>query len=873
MEGEVEIDVGSEKVVALHTKFLWNLQLAKMSRNAYRGPKLPRVLLDQVQDGNKFKNKAANVSRKDRRKAERQQKKAVRSKPGFSFRGDHRRSGDVLEDDDDLDEEEVKVPAPKSVPTRPVIEVKPLKSILKKPPLPPESEPDSEGLSDPAPPTVSRGVKGKLDEDDAEIAALEQKLGIKRKKSKALESDGLDWIVDGSEGESDDDVGIGSKRKRPEDTKWLKDKRLKASASDEPIESDEYEEDALSTSGSDIDRNYDSEAEAHDLESAFFEEEGSDDFETFNSEDDLDTDEDEAPLAPKRQRENPYIAPVTKDAAPSAKYIPPSLRKPAASDEEALRQLRRQVQGLLNRLSEANMLSILQSLEELYMNNARQHVTSILVGLLVGLISDSSTLNDTFLILHAGFAAAVYKIVGTDFGAHLLEKMVEAFDHHCNSNATEGKQTLNLLAYLSCLYTFQVVGSSLIFDYIRHLLEELSETNTELLLRIIRTSGQQLRQDDPSSLKDIVLLLQRSVANIGEDKLSVRTKFMIETINDLKNNRMKGAAASNVATEHATRMKKMLGSLNSSRSVKAKEPLRITLSDIRDSDKKGKWWLVRASYLDPAKHTLNGDAGKIQSAKDAEEDAGYESETPGSVNLHKLARTQGMNTDVRRAIFVTILSSSDHEEAHMRLLKLHLKAKQMLEIPRVIVHCAGAERAFNPLYAVLARHFCGEHKLRKAFQFTLWDAFRAMNGEEEDEGNEKMSMRKLVNLAKLYGNLVASGGLDIRILKKLDLTSLQDQTSMFVEVLLTTVFVQLRKDGAKDFKKAAKDVFARTAGVPGLPQGLLLFLESTLEKTELASGKNGKRAVEEGCAFATEVLTEATKTAHVVEDDEDDEDS
>lgn len=47
---------------------------SKMSRDGYRGPKLPIVLLDKVQSGGISKNKR-DVSRKDRRQAERQAKR------------------------------------------------------------------------------------------------------------------------------------------------------------------------------------------------------------------------------------------------------------------------------------------------------------------------------------------------------------------------------------------------------------------------------------------------------------------------------------------------------------------------------------------------------------------------------------------------------------------------------------------------------------------------------------------------------------------------------------------------------------------------------------------------------------------------------
>ncbi|KAK5137965.1 hypothetical protein LTR08_005762 [Meristemomyces frigidus] len=830
-----------------------------MSRDAYRGPQLPKHLLDQVGGAGRFQR---DPSRKDRRKAERTEKKTARSKP-VALRGwskpARRAAVEDRDADDDDDSEDGDVSRPSAPVKRPVAPVKPLKSILKSDrktarPEPElieseETEHDSDGSF-----TISRqAAKTGLSDADAEIAALERKLGMKGKKgSKDVNDDELDWLVTGSDSEEEP---RGVKRKRPDDAKWLRDKRLKANRKSDVAEPDDSGDDTDASLGE-----HDEADASEELENPFSEDELSgDDFDGFE------TDKDGAGSLPpaKPKRENPYVAPVAQTTVASAgKYVPPSLRKAATSDDEVLKQLRRQVNGQLNRLSEANMLSILESVEQIYVKSARQHVTSTLITLLVGLVSDPSTLNDTFIILHAGFAAALYKVIGTDFGAQLLEKLVESFDEHRSSGSAEGKHMLNILAFLSNLYAFQVVGSALIFDYVRVLLGELSESNTELLLRVIQSSGTQLRQDDPSALKDIVLLLQRNVADAGgEAKLPVRIKFQLETINNLKNNRMKaGATASAMAAEHTTRMRKVLGSLNTRSSIRATEPLRITLADIRDSEKKGKWWLVGASYHDPAKLAVNGDAATTARPDDL--DAGYESETPGHVNLHKLARQQGMNTDVRRAIFISILSSSDYKDAHLRLLKLHLKAKQELEIPRVLLHCVGAEPVYNPYYTLVARKVCAQDKkLQKAFQFALWDIFKRLGEATEDqveEAPEEMGVTKIVNLAKLYGTLIFDGSLSVSMLRTLEFAYLQPNTSMFVEVLLTTIIQQAHKKAPKDvaeYESGVKTVFAQAQASPDMLTGLQYFISSTLSKAQLANSKRETRIVKDGCKIALETLT------------------
>lgn len=88
--------------------------------------------------------------------------------------------------------------------------------------------------------------------------------------------------------------------------------------------------------------------------------------------------------------------------------------------------------------------------------------------------------------------------------------------------------------------------------------------------------------------------------------------------------------------------------------VRAYEPLRVSLSDLLNADTKGKWWLVGAGWsgnplVDREAEIANVKLGKKKKA----EPAALEDEEL----LQELARKQGMNTDVRRAVFVILMTS------------------------------------------------------------------------------------------------------------------------------------------------------------------------------------------------------------------------
>lgn len=379
-----------------------------------------------------------------------------------------------------------------------LMQQKPIKSILKKAKSQESSQPktrkrDKLSPSSPLRPKVTPGTKEKLLADDAEIAALEKALGLNKSGTltKAFHDDGLVGLLDGLGDSPSEDVLL-AKRKRAEGEEWLERKRHKAhdNSSDRASHQGAYP-----ATDEDFDENL---SEDSDTEEGFSDSENSED-----SEDDRLVGSGFSGEAlgrtlpqPPRTRENPYKAPVVHSVAGEpSKYIPPLLRVGAPSPVEDLTPLRRQLQGLINRLSEANLVSILGDVEKVYQNNARQHVSTVVLDLLMGLLCDPTSLPDTFTILYGGFIAAVYKIIGIEFGAQAIQRIDKRFAQHysseINSDSTT-KRCTNLMGLLAEMYNFQVISSNLIYDYIRLFLEDLTETSAELVLKIVRSKSEVL---------------------------------------------------------------------------------------------------------------------------------------------------------------------------------------------------------------------------------------------------------------------------------------------------------------------------------------------------------------------------------------------
>ena len=141
---------------------------------------------------------------------------------------------------------------------------------------------------------------------------------------------------------------------------------------------------------------------------------------------------------------------------------------------------------------------------------------------------------------------------------------------------------------------------------------------------------------------------------------------MVETLTNLKNNKVKKAAGQTAGIEAVERMKKFLSGLIKKRhgasyiriigcdcsfapAVMSHEPLRVSLEDLRSADTKGKWWLVGAAWAGDPLVDRQDDVQKPEVSTKKVESA--------ENILLKLAKKQGMNTDIRRSIFVVLMSS------------------------------------------------------------------------------------------------------------------------------------------------------------------------------------------------------------------------
>ncbi|XP_077365507.1 nucleolar MIF4G domain-containing protein 1 [Festucalex cinctus] len=487
----------------------------------------------------------------------------------------------------------------------------------------------------------------------------------------------------------------------------------------------------------------------------------------------------------------------------TGKYVPPHMRDAGSGQRKAdLEKLKKNVKGLVNRLSEPNMSSISGQLEALYMSRSRKDMNDTLTEVLLAACVTPALMPDRLLMEHVLLVSILHHTVGLEVGAHFLETVVRLFDD-TYKQPSEGKECDNLVAIVAHLYNFQVVHSLLIFDILRRLLAAFAEKDIELALFVLRNVGFSLRKDDPLALKELIAEAQRKATDVGKKfQDQTRVRFMLETMLALKNNDMRKIPGYD--PEPVEKLKKLQRSLIQRNAAGSDMKLRVSLGNLLSADQVGRWWIVGSSWSGAPMISEQGNKTVCEGQFTAK--------------VLELARKQRMNTDVRRNIFCVLMTSEDYLDAFDKLLRMGLKDKQEREIVHVLMDCCLQEKTFNGFYAVLGEKFCAhDRRFQMTFQFSLWDKFRELSN---------LPVRTFNNLIQLVTRFLQNKCFSLSLFKVIEFGELDKPKVRFLRQVLTRLLTDTEPEDLVS-------IFSRISGIPQLGmlrEGLKLFISHFLVK-------------------------------------------
>ncbi|CAN7997308.1 unnamed protein product [Ixodes hexagonus] len=522
----------------------------------------------------------------------------------------------------------------------------------------------------------------------------------------------------------------------------------------------------------------------------------------------------------------------------SQKYVPPAKRLQSgqldSKKKEELARLKKQLKGLLNRLSQSTVQPIGLQIEELYRKHSNNDMNSSLnLALCESLISPFLS-PERLVMEHAMLVAYLHCNVGTEVGAQILQDMAEKFNslYEQGQNKDTSKEADNCILFISYLFAFKVVHSRIVFDLIRKLAEVFSEKDVELILLVLRSVGFVLRKHDPLALKETVVLLQQKSAQDANSQDS-RKRFMMDILSAVRNNNIQKIPNCDPSMlEHASKV--LRGLFRKGCSL---QELNISLDDLLKAHERGKWWVVGSAWT-----------GSQQNPSDVKGQVASKQPEFSSTIL-KLAQKHHMNTDIRKNIFCIIMTAEDYLDASERILHLNLSSTQEREVCHVLLHCALKEKRHNPYYAYLAQFFVKrDRRFHMTLQCALWDKFKEV---------DKLSPTESSNLAEFIVTLLSQEALSLSVLKTIHFVDMSPALLRFLRQLFISLFV-----GRSE--AVCEKVFLKVAEVPKLHllrEGVRLFLRHFFLRDTNEADSSLRATLEERVAAAEDILSVGDKKA------------
>lgn len=453
------------------------------------------------------------------------------------------------------------------------------------------------------------------------------------------------------------------------------------------------------------------------------------------------------------------------DARSGGVYIPPArLRALQASitdkDSEqyqrmAWEALKKSINGLVNKVNVANIKNIVPELFSENLIRGR--------GLFCRSIMRSQAQALPFTPVYAAMACIINSKLPAVVEL-LVHRLIVLFQKGFKRN--DKAVCLSSTTFLAHLCNQQVVHEILVAQILLLLLHRPTDDSVEIAVSLTRECGQHLTDMNPA-IANAIFDQFRVILNDGD--IETRTQYMIEVLFQVRKDKFKDNPAIKEELDLVEEEDMITHRTGLDDEIDTQNSLNVFKVDPQYEENEAKYKQLKAEIL--------GEAG----GSDEEYESGSESEDEEAKEDKALEIKDATNTDLvnlRRTIYLTIMSSSQAEEACHKLMKLNLPAGQEGELISMIVECCSQEKTFSKFYGLIGERFA---KINRLWATLLEESFISSY-----ETIHRRETNQLRNVAKFFGHLLSCDALAWNSLSVIRLTE-EDTTSssrIFIKILV-----------------------------------------------------------------------------------------
>lgn len=425
--------------------------------------------------------------------------------------------------------------------------------------------------------------------------------------------------------------------------------------------------------------------------------------------------------------------------------------------------LRKSINGLVNKVNAANIKNIIPELFSENLIRGR--------GLFCRSCMKSQMASPGFTHVFAALVA----VVNTKFpevGDLLLRRIVLQLKRAYKRN--DKPQLLAAVKFIAHLVNQLVAHEIIALELLTVLLENPTDDSVEVAVGFVTECGSLLQDLSPKGLHGI---FERFRGILHEGEIDKRVQFMIEGLFAIRKAKFQGYPAVRPELDLVEQEDQLTHEISLQEEIDPEIALDIFKPDPSFLESEKRYEELRKNILGEESEDEEGSDAVSDDDEDGDDDDEEESEEEDEEQMKIKDETETNLVNLRRTIYLTIMSSVDFEEAGHKLLKIKLEPGQEMELCIMLLECCSQERTYLRYYGLLGQRFC---MINKVYQENFDKCFV-----QQYSMIHRLETNKLRNVAKFFAHLLGTFALPWHVLAYIRLTE-EDTTSssrIFIKIL------------------------------------------------------------------------------------------
>ncbi|KAG2313656.1 hypothetical protein Bca52824_025213 [Brassica carinata] len=420
--------------------------------------------------------------------------------------------------------------------------------------------------------------------------------------------------------------------------------------------------------------------------------------------------------------------------------------------------LRKSINGLVNKVNASNIKNIIP---ELFAENLIRGR-----GLFCRSCMKSQMASPGFTDVFAALVAVI-NAKFPEVAELLLKRVVLQLKRAYKRN--DKPQLLAAVKFIAHLVNQQVAEEIIALELVTVLLENPSDDSVEVAVGFVTECGAMLQDVTPKGLHGI---FERFRGILHEGEIDKRVQYLIEGLFAIRKAKFQGHPA--VRPELDLVEEKYSHDISIDDEINPETSLDVFKPDPDFLENEKKYEVLKKELLGEDESEDEDGSDASSEDNDDEED---ESDEEDEEQMRIRDETETNLVNLRRTIYLTIMSSVDFEEAGHKLLKIKLEPGQEMELCIMLLECCSQERTYLRYYGLLGQRFCMINKIHQEnFEKCFVQQYSMIH---------RLETNKLRNVAKFFAHLLGTDALPWHVLAYIRLTE-EDTTSssrIFIKIL------------------------------------------------------------------------------------------